>query len=171
MTEVAGFAPEQVSYILVLAGFGMVVGNFAGGRLADKIEPVKACLVLLLCMAATLLIIYFTSESKVMALLMTFVAGGLSLAIAAPIQILMIKTAKGAEMLGAATTQAAFNIGNALGAFFGGLPIAMGFGYTSPELVGVSMATIGAMIAIVLIKRQRSNRAEKLSPSFQESPV
>ncbi|MHA6248135.1 MFS transporter [Pontibacter sp. CAU 1760] len=155
MTEVAGFAPDQVPYILILAGFGMVVGNFVGGRLADKIKPVKACLVLLLCMAATLLVIFFTAQSQVMSLLMTFVAGGLALAIAAPIQILMINTAREAEMLGAATTQAAFNIGNALGAFFGGIPIAMGYGYTSPELVGVFMATLGAVFAVLLWKRQQ----------------
>lgn len=168
MTEVAGFAADQVPYVLVLAGFGMVVGNFVGGRLADRIKPVKACLLLLLCMATTLLLIYFTSESKPMALLMTFVAGGLSLAIAAPIQILMIKTARGAEMLGAAATQAAFNIGNALGAFFGGLPIAMGYGYTSSELVGALMATIGAFFAVLLIKRQKTPAQETLQSTLQE---
>ncbi|MCJ8167314.1 MFS transporter [Pontibacter sp. E15-1] len=168
MTEVSGFAADQLPYVLILAGFGMVVGNFVGGRLADKIKPVKACLILLLCMATSLLIIYYTSESKAMALLMTFVAGGLSLAIAAPIQILMIKTAKGAEMLGAAATQAAFNIGNALGAFFGGLPIAMGYGYTSPELVGTLMATTGAFIAVLLIKRQKATQQAPVHARLQE---
>ncbi|GAB3538350.1 MFS transporter AraJ [Pontibacter brevis] len=158
MTEVAGFAADQVPYILILAGFGMVVGNLIGGRLADVVKPVKACLLLLLCMAGALLTIYFTAESKFMSLLMTFVAGGLSLAIAAPIQILMIKTAKGAEMLGAATTQAAFNIGNALGAFFGGLPIAMGYGFTSPELVGTIMATAGACFTVLLIRQQKTSK-------------
>ena len=154
MTEVSGFEADQVPYILILAGAGMVVGNLAGGRLADKIRPVIACLVLLLCMAFVLLMIYFSSENQVMSLLLTFLAGGLSLAIAAPIQILMINTARGAEMLGAAATQAAFNIGNALGAFLGGIPIAMGYGYTSPELVGVLMASGGACFALLLIKRQ-----------------
>lgn len=161
MTEVAGFPADQVPYILILAGFGMVVGNFIGGRLADKMKPVNACLTLLLCMAISLLVIFFTSESKLMAMLMTFVAGALSLAIAAPIQILMIKTAKDAEMLGAATTQAAFNIGNALGAFFGGLPIAMGYGYTSPELVGALMATAGAGFALWLIQLKRAKKQTK----------
>jgi DHA1 family arabinose polymer transporter-like MFS transporter len=67
---------------------------------------------------------------------MTFVAGSCSLALAAPIQILMIQSSQGAELLGALVTQAAFNLGNALGAFLGGLPLAAGYGYTSPELVG-----------------------------------
>ena len=155
MTEVAGFSADFVPYVMVLAGFGMVVGNIIGGKLADSMAPVKACLVLLLCMATALLIIYFTAESKSMGLVMTFVAGSLSLAIGAPIQILMINTAKEAEMLGAAATQAAFNIGNALGAFLGGIPIAMGFGFTSPELVGVVMASAGAFFAYMLLQHQR----------------
>ncbi|CAM3873766.1 MFS transporter [Pontibacter korlensis] len=171
MTEVSGFAPDMVPYILILAGFGMVVGNFVGGRLADRVKPVKACLLLLLCMASALLIIFFGSESKAVSLVMTFVAGGLSLAIAAPIQILMIKTAKGAEMLGAATTQAAFNIGNALGAFFGGLPIAMGYGYTSPELVGALMATVGATFAVMLMKRQSAQSQQVVQDVYQEELV
>jgi len=55
-------------------------------------------------------------------------------------------------MLGASVTQAAFNIGNALGAFLGGLPLAVGFSYTSPALVGVGMALVGAGLAQVLAR-------------------
>ncbi|MEO6150722.1 MAG: MFS transporter [Mucilaginibacter sp.] len=159
MTDVSGFSATSVSYILVLAGFGMVVGNIVGGKLADKIEPVKASAFLLGAMAVTLLAIYFFSGSQVISLILTFIAGALSIALASPIQILMIKTAKGAEMLGAAVTQAAFNIGNALGAFFGGLPIAAGFGYNSPALVGVFMALAGVGFTLILIKRHNQNAA------------
>ncbi|RYE14186.1 MAG: MFS transporter, partial [Sphingobacteriales bacterium] len=157
MTEVSRFSANSVSYILVLAGFGMVVGNIVGGKLADKIEPVKASGYLLTAMAITLLAIYFFSGNQVISLILTFIAGALSIALASPIQILMINTAKGAEMLGAAVTQAAFNIGNALGAFFGGLPIVAGFGYNSPALVGVLMAGMGIFFTFVLIKRQKQN--------------
>ncbi|MFC5284601.1 MFS transporter [Pedobacter alpinus] len=162
MTEVGGFAADTVPYIMVLAGLGMVVGNIFGGKLADKISPIKACLILLLCMASALLIIFFTAEIKAISLIMTFIAGGLSLAVGAPIQILMIKTAREAEMLGAAATQAAFNVGNALGAFFGGIPIALGYGYTSPEIVGVVMALIGVAMAFTLMK-QNNKEATILS--------
>jgi len=155
MTEVSGFAANTVSYIMVLAGLGMVVGNIIGGRLADKMAPVKACIVLLFAMAATLVLIFLLSGNQVASLALTFIAGALSIALATPIQILMIKTAAEAEMLGAAATQAAFNIGNALGAFFGGLPIAAGLGYASPSLVGACMALFGTVFAWMLIKRHR----------------
>jgi DHA1 family arabinose polymer transporter-like MFS transporter len=155
MTDISGFAANSVSWILVLAGLGMVVGNVMGGKLADKIEPLKACGALLTAMAVTLLSIYFFSEIQVLSLMLTFIAGALSMAIASPIQILMIRTAKGAEMLGAAVTQAAFNIGNALGAFFGGLPIAAGLGFNSPALVGCAIAIAGVVFAYILFKKQQ----------------
>ncbi len=155
MTEVSRFSSNSVSWILVLAGFGMVVGNVIGGKLADSFEPVKACAALLVAMAVTLLAVYFLSGNQIVSLLLTFIAGALSIALASPIQILMINTAKGAEMLGAAVTQASFNIGNALGAFFGGLPIAAGLGFNWPALVGVVMALVGVLFALVLIKRPK----------------
>ncbi|WP_261387897.1 hypothetical protein [Chitinophaga pinensis] len=93
-------------------------------------------------MAITLTCIYFFSAIQPVSLVLTFIAGALSIALAAPIQILMIGTAKGAEMLGAGVTQAAFNIGNSLGALLGGLPIVAGYGYNSPVLVGTLMALV-----------------------------
>jgi DHA1 family arabinose polymer transporter-like MFS transporter len=158
MTDVGHFSKNSVPLILIVAGLGMVIGNILGGKLADWVAPVKACLILLISMAVALIAIYFVSGNQVLSIIMTFITGALSMAIGAPIQILMIRTAKGAEMLGAAATQAAFNTGNALGAFLGGLPIAMGYGFTSPELVGTAMAITGALFALALLKRQAVKR-------------
>ena len=165
MTEVSGFAAGRVPYILILAGLGMVFGNFAGGKLADRVEPVKACIILLLCMTTALVTIYFVSGNQILSLVMTFIAGSLSMAIGSPIQVLMIKTAEGSEMLAAAATQAAFNIGNALGAFLGGLPIIMGYGYASPQLVGAVMASVGAVFAVMLLRSKREAEVE-LVPAY-----
>lgn len=162
MTEVSHFQSSIVPYAMILAGLGMVVGNFFGGRLADTVSPIKACVILLIAMAIALIIIFFVSENKVLSLIMTFLAGGLSMAIGSPIQTLMINTAKGAEMLAAAATQAAFNTGNALGAFLGGLPIAWGLGYTSPEIVGAVMAILGAIIALSLLRSKTPIVEEQL---------
>ncbi len=121
--------------------------------MADSFSPVIACTWLLVAMAATLLLIYLFSGIQLVSLALTFIAGALSIALASPIQILMINTSKDAEMLGAAVTQAAFNIGNALGAFFGGLPIVAGMGYNSPALVGMVMALCGVGFALLLVRR------------------
>lgn len=154
MTQISHFNEDTVASIMVLAGFGMVVGNFIGGKMADKFDPAKTCAGLLIAMAITLLCIYFFSGNQAVSLLLTFIAGALSIALAAPIQILMIETAKGAEMLGAAVTQAAFNVGNSLGAFLGGIPLTIGMSYNSPVLVGTLMAMGGVIFAFVLIRRQ-----------------
>lgn len=162
MTEVSNFSASAVPYILVVAGFGMVIGNFIGGKLADQLKPVNACIVLLVAMAVTLLLIYFFSWSQVMSVILTFAAGSCSLALAAPIQMLMIESSKGAEMIGASITQAAFNLGNALGAYLGGLPIAAGLGYTSPSIVGLIMALGGIGFAWLLVMQQRKVYGAKL---------
>jgi len=161
LTEVSGFAANSITYILVVAGLGMLVGNFIGGKLADKISPAKATLTLLVAMSISLLIVHYVSGNQIMAIIMTFVTGAIAFAAASPIQMLMINTAKGSEMLAASVSQASFNIGNALGAFLGGLPLAAGFDYTSPVSVGSIMALTGAAFAWMLIAR--SKRVTKLN--------
>lgn len=158
MTDVSGFAPESVTYILMLAGFGMLAGNIFGGYLADKVSPAKASTALLLAMVVSLVIVHFVSSNPTLSLIMTFVTGFVSFSLAAPIQMLMIRTAKDAEMIAAAVSQASFNIGNALGAFFGGLPIEYGYDYTFPAYVGAAMALIGSFFALWLIKNAQTSK-------------
>ena len=155
MTSVSHFAANTVSYIMILAGLGMVVGNIVGGKLADKMEPARACIILLISMTIILVLIFFFSSYQLLSLGFTFMAAALSIALATPIQLLMIRTATEGELIGAAATQAAFNIGNALGAFFGGLPIAAGLGYNSPSLVGAGMALAGIVFARMLWRIQQ----------------
>jgi DHA1 family arabinose polymer transporter-like MFS transporter len=166
LTKVSGFTPGQVPYLLAVAGLGMVAGNALGGYLADRLAPARACLLLLLAMVATLLLMYWLAPYQVPTVLLTFAGGCFALAVAAPIQLLMIRSAQGAEMLGAAFTQAAFNTGNALGAFLGGLPLAAGFAYTSPELVGAAMALGGVGFAVLLLRDQAAQ-----APARPAEPV
>lgn len=152
LINVSKFSPEDVSSILVLAGLGMVVGNFIGGKLADRFSPAPTTLALLMVMSLDLLLVYFFSFNQYVSLLLTFLTGAISFSVIAPIQMLMIRTAKGAEMIASASLQGSFNIGNALGAFLGGLPLAAGFSYSSPNLIGVGMSVIGMIITFILIR-------------------
>ncbi|WP_316841851.1 MFS transporter [Pedobacter gandavensis] len=155
LTDVSGFSADSITYILVLAGLGMLVGNFIGGKLADRFSPAKASVSLLIAMAISLFIVHYVSYNQTMSLVMTFITGAIAFAVAAPIQMLMINTAKGSEMIAASVSQASFNIGNALGAFLGGLPLAAGYDYTSPVWVGTVMALTGAVFAWLLISRTK----------------
>lgn len=158
LTEISGFAAEDVPYILILAGLGMVVGNFAGARLADRFSPATTVLAVLLVMATNLLAVYLFSGNQIVSLVLVFVTGSLSFAVVAPVQMLMIQAAKGSEMIASASLQASFNIGNALGAFLGGLPLVMGYNYASPNLVGVAMALTGSATAVILISRSKKQK-------------
>ncbi|WP_125722629.1 MFS transporter [Flavobacterium ustbae] len=152
LINVSKFSPEDVSSILILAGLGMVVGNFVGGKLADRFSPAPTTLALLLVMSIDLILVYFFSSNQYMSLFLTFLTGAISFSVIAPIQMLMIRTAKGAEMIASASLQGSFNIGNALGAFLGGLPLAAGFSYSSPNLIGVIMSMIGMIITFILMR-------------------
>jgi len=155
LTEVSGFSAEAVPYILILAGLGMVVGNFIGGKMADQFSPLTTTITLLIVLALDLTLVFLGSQNQYLSLLLVFMTGCISFAVVAPIQMLMIQTAKGAEMIASAAIQGSFNIGNALGAFLGGLPLVAGYSYASPNLVGVAMSLIGAGITLVFIIRKR----------------
>lgn len=155
LTKISKFDEANVPYILIIAGLGMVVGNFLGAKLADRFSPALTILSLLLVMATNLLAVYFFSGNQVTSLILVFLTGSLSFAVVAPIQILMIQAAKGSEMIASASLQAGFNIGNALGAFLGGLPLALGYSFASPNLVGVGMALTGCLTTLTLIVRSR----------------
>lgn len=158
VTEVAHYPDYMVGYTMILAGLGMVVGNFVGARLADLIPPIHAVIIFMAVMAIALAANTFFADFKIGILVMTFLIGTLSFCLSAPVQMTMINTAKGAEMIGSSLNQSAFNIGNALGAYLGGLPIAMGYGFASADWVGAAMAACGVVIAglIVLIRRRKS---------------
>jgi len=111
LIDVSKFSAEDVPYILILAGLGMVVGNFAGGKLADKFSPAKSVISILLIMALDLISVYFFSSTQIISLILVFLTGAIAFAAVAPIQMLMIQTAVGAEMIASAAIQAAFNIG------------------------------------------------------------
>ncbi|GAB0155307.1 MFS transporter AraJ [Chryseobacterium sp. Alg-005] len=162
MTVIAGIKSSQMAYVMVLAGSGMVVGNLAGGFLSDRLGPEKTCSLLLFLMMASLAGVYFLSEYQNIALVLTFICGALSMSVASPINIMMMKAAPKSEMMAAAFMQAAFNIANAMGAFLGGIPLEYGLSFNYPSLVGVGMTFIGLMISIRYMYLYRSVDEEEI---------
>lgn len=148
MTVVAGIKSSQMAYVMVIAGIGMVAGNLGGGVLSDRMSPEKTCSLLLLLMMFSLAGVFFLSQYQNIALVLTLVCGALSMSVAAPINIMMMKAAPKSEMMAAAFMQAAFNIANAMGAFLGGIPLEHGYTFNYPSLVGVVMTGIGLAISL-----------------------
>lgn len=148
MTIVSGVKTDQMAYVMILAGAGMVVGNLVGGYISDRMSPEKTCILFLSLMMTALCSVFFFSENKIISLVLTFVCGALSMSVSAPINIMMMKAAPKSEMMAAAFMQAAFNIANAMGAFLGGIPLEYDLPYNYPSLVGVGMTMIGLLISI-----------------------
>lgn len=156
MTNVSKFPTDSIAYIMVLAGSGMVVGNFLGGIMSDKMRPALAAAILFTAMVLALICVFFFSENKIISLVLTFICGVLSMSVGTPINIIMLRTAKNSEMMAAAIMQAAFNIANSLGAFFGGLPLEYGLTYNYPSLVGAGLSIIGLILCLGFMRKYKA---------------
>lgn len=151
LTHVSGFSAESITPLMVLAGFGMVVGNLVSGRLSDRYTPGKVGTVVQAMICMVLLLIFFLSPYPwLSALLMALCTAGL-FAVSSPEQVLIIRVAPGGELLGAASVQVAFNLGNAIGAYVGGLALSGGYRY--PALAGVPFALLGFTLFFIFYKK------------------
>ena len=154
LTHVSGFSVESVTALMVLAGFGMVVGNLVSGRLSDRYTPGRVGTVVQGMICVILLLIFFLSPYPwLSALLMALCTAGL-FAVSSPEHVLIIRVAPGGEMLGGACVQVAFNLGNAIGAYVGG--IAASGDYRYPALAGVPFALVGFVLFFIFYKKYQA---------------
>lgn len=160
LTDVSGFAAESVPWLLVLFGVGLVIGNVVGGRLADRsidrtlLFFVAALLVVLVAFAAL-------AASGIAAAIALFLMGGFGFGTVPGLQSRIMNSAGGAPTLASGANIGAFNVGNALGAWAGGLGIAAGWGYTSPLWIGaaITAAALVVVVAAMLSARRRRTAA------------
>ena len=115
-----GFHAASISVLMILAGLGMVVGNQVSALLADRFKPGRFTCYLQFLAAAALLATFFLSHIGWVSAAMMFISCACLFGIGSPEQFLIVKHSEGGEMLGGCCIQAAFNLGNALGAFLGG---------------------------------------------------
>lgn len=153
MTRVSGFAPKSMTMLMLLAGFGMFVGNLASGKLTDKFHSYRVAAALQGGAFVLLVLIFFFSPYGWASALLMCLCTGCLFALSVPEQLMMIANAKGGQMLGASSAQVGFNLGNALGALFGGLPIEMGLDYRYPALFGTVFALVGFLLLLHYAKK------------------
>lgn len=153
MTRVTGFPLDAMSLIMILVGGGMVVGNWAAGKLADRFQPSLVCAIIALLIVVVMPLVYFLAPFRIPSLVLAFVAPALLFGLGGPLQYIIVGYAKGGEMLGGAGIQISFNVSNAVAAALGGAAIHHGFGLASPALVGVPFAIVGTIALFVLYNR------------------
>ena len=154
LTVQAHFSPNSVPLLMIVAGVGMTIGNLWGGHLADRYSTLRTSICLLLLLSFVLCLNGILANSMYVLPVLTLITGAVAMSVCAPIQVLLMSNALEAEMLGASLGQAAFNIGNALGAALGGIPLTLGYSYASPQWVGAAMSLTGAGIGGVMYLRE-----------------
>jgi MFS transporter, DHA1 family, inner membrane transport protein len=154
MTDVAGLPRSLVPLALMVFGAGMVVGNLVGGRLADR-SVIRALYLSMGALGILLSVFVLASHNPWSALLVLFGVGASGSAVAPALQTRLMDVAHDAQTLAAALNHSALNIGNATGAWVGGLVIAAGFGYTAPAAAGALLAAAGIAVLTVSVALQR----------------
>jgi DHA1 family inner membrane transport protein len=144
MLEVAHMPASGIPIVLALFGVGMVAGNLAGAKLADKaLMPTVGGV--LLWSALVLGAFVYTAPYPWLASLNVMLVGT-AVALGPPLQIRLMDVAGDAQTLAAALNHSAFNMANALGAWLGGVTIAAGLGWTSTGWVGMLLALAGMVV-------------------------
>lgn len=149
MTEVSGFSVGTMPVLMLLAGVSMCVGNYLGGHLSDRFTPGIVAMSMQFLMFASLLLIYFFASYGFLSALLMCICTGCLFAVSSPQQLLLLQYSPGGEMMGGAMVQLAFNLGNAVGAYFGGLSIEHGAGLESTALIGSFFALLGTTVFLV----------------------
>lgn len=144
LLEVAGMPLSWVPVVLALFGLGMVAGNLAGARLADR-ALMRTIGVMLVWAGGVLALFTLMAHHPVTAALNLFMVGTI-VAIGPALQVRLMDVAGDAQTLAAALNHSAFNVANAVGAWLGGVAISAGFGWTSTGWVGVALAMAGLAV-------------------------
>lgn len=141
--------PESTLPIAVgVYGVGMVVGNWFAGLLADKSVMgtiYGACVGIMVLEASFALF----SPWAVPAFILIFLIGSAGSFLVAPLQKRLVDVAPDAPSLAASLNHSALNMANSLGAFLGGAVIAAGWGLQAPAWVGVGLAFLGLILALI----------------------
>jgi len=154
VTDVAGSPAWAVPIVLVVMGLGMTAGNLVGGRLADQ-DLRRTLLGGLAGLVVVQVALALTAGWIVTLGLFVFAIGFTSSVLGPTIQTRLMDVAGDNQSIAAALNHSALNIGNASGAFLGGLVIAAGFGFVAPVWVGVVLATLGLALAVVSLRVER----------------
>jgi DHA1 family inner membrane transport protein len=154
-TEVTGFSDTDVAWLLVVYGSGLVLGNLLGGRGADRNRD-ATLLLSLAALTVTLAMFCLLAASPIASVILVFFTGVFGFA---PVPGLITRVTDHAHgvPLAASANVSASNVGNALGAWLGGLAISSGLGYTAPLYVGAAIVASG-LLTMAFTSRDANRR-------------
>jgi len=157
LLDVTRISAHGVTYMLLLFGAGLTLGNAIGGRLGDwKLMPTMIGGTIALI--AIQLVFHFTSAAVIPAAVTIFLWGLLVFLIIPSIQMQVLHAARGAPTLASTLNQSAFNLGNASGAWLGGFAIEGGVAYGQLPLIGAAASVVGLGVVVLTLLQDRKAR-------------
>ncbi|TKH45129.1 MFS sugar transporter [Paenibacillus terrae] len=121
--DITGFKQSTVTFILLLYGIAIAIGNVMGGKAANR-KPLSALFYMFLIQAIVLLVLLFTAPFKTAGLITIFFMGLLAFMNVPGLQVYVVMLAERfapkAVDVASAVNIAAFNAGIAIGAYVGG---------------------------------------------------
>ncbi|MEZ0386843.1 MAG: MFS transporter, partial [Verrucomicrobium sp.] len=138
-------------------GGGMVLGNYVGGKLADR-KLMATLLGTLAFLMVVLAGMTLAIHSKSAVILFVGLLGVGAFATVAPLQLWVLQKAGGGQTLASSLNIGAFNLGNAIGAWIGGLVIERGPGFNAVPLFAALVA--GSAIIVALFSRWLDQRGQ-----------
>ena len=164
MMYISGFSEALMTFIMMLVGLGMVLGNLLSGRLSGRYTPLRIAVITDFVIVLALLLLFAFGAIKAASLTFAFICCAGLFALSAPLQILLLQNAKGGELLGAAGGQIAFNLGSAIGAYCGGMMLTLGFTYNYVTLPA-ALLSFSAMSSLLLYGRLKRGVQQQVAPA------
>ncbi len=159
LEQVTRFAPRTVTLILVLFGAGLTVGNVVGGKLADR-ALMPSLMAILVALAAVMAMFAKTSHLPLPAAVTVFVWGVAAFATVPPLQMRVVETARHAPNLASTLNIGAFNVGNAGGAWLGGLALTHGLELDALPWVAAAVTVAALLVTFVAARMDGRRLAE-----------
>ncbi|MFP1722952.1 MFS transporter [Lonsdalea quercina] len=156
MVHEAGFSAGGVAWLMVLFGLGLALGNWVGGRFADR-SLFGTLFVTLGAQGVVLLVFWAGVENQWVAGASVFLMAAFGFATVSPIQKLVMERASdaGAPTMAASVNIGMFNLGNALGVGIGGVVISSGLGLASPNWAGAILSFIALGLTLLVWQNAR----------------
>ncbi len=153
LTETDGLPEEWVPGVLALFGVGALLGITVGGRLADRRPFATLYGSIGLALAALSVLASTTDTVVAVAAVLAFGVAGFGANPA--LNVRAYQVSGDAPTLTGASTTAAFNVGNTVGPWLGGVAIDAGLGYPSVAWTGMALgaATLVALTAAAVVQR------------------
>ena len=151
---VTHFSPHAVTWVLMMFGVAITIGNLLGGRLSDwrQMPTVLGGLGLLLVI---FLLMPWAEPFRWSAVAIVFAWGVVHFGAGAPLQTRAVEQAEGAPNLVSTLNQGAFNLGNAIGASLGGLVLTAGLGYRRLSLASAAVVCVALGVGVFAVRVER----------------